>query len=173
MIDERWKLIEGHEGYAVSTMGRVYSIKKDIMLKPFFTKNNYEQVSLCKKGVIKKQFIHRLVGEVFIQNYFNLPEIDHIDRDKSNNSVNNLRWASRKINNNNQGDKQKSQEKYAKPVLATNLETGEEERFEYVKDAVRKYGMSLCKILKGTPCKDGRGNYYTPKTCKGHTFSYI
>lgn len=45
-----------------------------------------------------KYYSHRLVAETLIENPQNLKEIDHLDRDKTNNSVSNLRWVTRKEN---------------------------------------------------------------------------
>lgn len=42
--------------------------------------------------------LHRLVGQTFIENVDNKPEIDHIDGNKTNNHVSNLRWATRSEN---------------------------------------------------------------------------
>lgn len=50
-------------------------------------------------GINRKTYsIHRIVAETFIENSENLHDIDHIDRDKSNNSVENLRWVTRQQN---------------------------------------------------------------------------
>jgi len=45
-----------------------------------------------------KEYVHRLVAEAFIPNPDNLPDIDHIDENKENNHVSNLRWSSRADN---------------------------------------------------------------------------
>lgn len=42
--------------------------------------------------------VHRLIAEAFIPNPDNKPEVDHINRNPSDNRVENLRWASRSEN---------------------------------------------------------------------------
>lgn len=60
--------------------------------------------------------LHKAVAELFIPNPENKPEIDHIDTDKLNNHIDNLRWCTRKENNNNPLTKQKmSEAKKGKP----------------------------------------------------------
>lgn len=62
----------------------------------------------------KKANIHRLVAEAFIPNPNNLSDVDHIDRNKHNNSISNLRWVSR-IENMSWN---------AKPFCITDTKTG-------------------------------------------------
>jgi hypothetical protein len=66
--------------------------------------NNIEtyNICLCKDGKRFTKLVHRLVGKAFITNPDNLPQIDHIDRNKLNNCVTNLRWVSRSTNMKNQ-----------------------------------------------------------------------
>lgn len=57
-------------------------------------------------GCLKKRIrVHRIVAETFIPNPDNKPEVDHINRIKSDNRVENLRWATRLENNQNRGPK--------------------------------------------------------------------
>lgn len=45
-----------------------------------------------------KYYTHRLIAETLIENPNNFLEVDHINKNKKDNSVNNLRWISRKEN---------------------------------------------------------------------------
>ena len=49
----------------------------------------------------EKYYYHRIIAKHFIPNPDDLPEVDHIDRDKANNSLENLRWVNRTENNSN------------------------------------------------------------------------
>ena len=51
-----------------------------------------------KSGISKNVLIHRLVAMAFIPNPNNYPQIDHVDGDKGNNNVDNLRWCTAKQN---------------------------------------------------------------------------
>ena len=82
--------------YLIDINGNIYSKIRKRFLKPRLDKDTYKIVTLKsddKKTKIMK--VHRLVGLTFIPNPDNKPFIDHIDRNKSNNSITNLRWATR------------------------------------------------------------------------------
>lgn len=100
-IIEQWKPVEGYEGiYAVSDLGRVKSLKygKERIMKPKKQRNGYLVVNLYRNGQRKMLKVHRLVAEAFIPNPEGLPEINHIDEDKTNNCASNIEWASRSYN---------------------------------------------------------------------------
>lgn len=101
--EEIWKDIAGFEGiYQISNFGRVkslgrYSIQKhwvtEKLLNSHPNNSGYLDVSLYDNGKRIHKKIHRLVAEAFIPNPNNLPEVDHIDTNKYNNHVSNLRWC--------------------------------------------------------------------------------
>jgi hypothetical protein len=92
--------IEGYNNYLIYETGDVFNNKKNRFLKPSKMKNGYIKVELCKNGKQKTFKIHRLVAEYYIPNPENKPEVNHIDGDKCNNSVENLEWNTRKENMN-------------------------------------------------------------------------
>ena len=90
-MDEIWVDINGYEGkYQVSTLGRIKSLKKNLIMKPMVATNGYLIACLWKNNEQKKFVIHRLVAQAFIPNPNNYKEINHIDEDKTNNRVENL-----------------------------------------------------------------------------------
>lgn len=96
------KWISGYEGlYEISTDGAVYRHYKSGAVKQLSPRQNgsgYLIVALSRNAEVKTCVVHRLVAEAFIPNTENLPMVDHIDEDKTNNTVNNLRWCDAKSN---------------------------------------------------------------------------
>lgn len=105
--NEIWKPVVGYEGlYEVSNYGNVVSLnyrqtgeRHPLRIKT--GKDGYLRVTLCKKCICKSILLHRLVAEAFIPNRENKPFVDHIDTNRKNNCVFNLKWCNRKENANN------------------------------------------------------------------------
>lgn len=98
--------IKGYEGlYQINRLGEVKSLKNNIILKQGLDSSGYYTIVLCKDKKKRTNRIHRLVGETFIPNPDNLNCIDHINRDKTDNKLSNLRWVSYSQNNFNKTKK--------------------------------------------------------------------
>lgn len=112
---EQWRDIPEYEGYyQVSDLGRVKRLyREDIIhnygglkivpekiLKPYIDTRKYNgvRVTLCRAGLIKRFILARLVATVFIPNDSNLPLVEHLDDNPTNNKVTNLKWGTHSSN---------------------------------------------------------------------------
>jgi len=90
-----FKDIIGYEGlYKININGDVLNVKRNKVLKWCLGKRGYYRLKLCKNGKSKTHNIHRLIGLHFIPNPNELQSIDHINRIKTDNRIENLRWVS-------------------------------------------------------------------------------
>lgn len=90
------------DNYLVSDDGRVYSVKYRKLLKPQTGTGGYLFFYIKVSGKAKNVYLHRLVATAFIPNPDGKPQVDHINNDKTDNRVENLRWVSPKENMNNE-----------------------------------------------------------------------
>ena len=96
--------IVGYENYLIYPDGKVYSKKSKRYLKHTDDGNGYYRISLSKDGIVKKHRIHRLVGLHYIPNPDNKRFLDHINRDRKDNRIENLRWVDKSENGLNRGE---------------------------------------------------------------------
>ena len=161
-MKEEWKDVVGYEGlYKVSNRGEVksldrmihYGVHGDPNGKCFRAgrllisgiQSGYMAVSLSKEGKTKRCLVHRIVAEAFIPNPKHLPEINHKDEDKTNNSVENLEWCTKSYNINYGKRNSKCKNKFSKAVVGINIKDKSVIRFGSMREAA-KNGFSQAHI---------------------------
>lgn len=145
---EKWKDVSGYEGlYQVSTEGRVRSVEREIdylvkgkykakrkfpsiILNPYIGTNGYKQIDLTYKQKKGKFLLHRLLAEAFIPNPENKPCIDHINGNKLDNRIENLRWCTYEENNNNPVTIEKFKNKIVSVDAKKKMSESQKKRFE-------------------------------------------
>lgn len=147
--DEIWTRIIGWEEYYwVSNKGRVWSVRRQSMLKPYHHNANgkYQDGHWCVGLYVKPKRvyadIHRLIGIHFIPNPDNLPLVGHIDDNRNNNSLQNLEWCTYSENT-YRAYENGCMDTLGRPVIAINTNTG-----------IAKYYISVTRF-----CDDLNMNY--------------
>ncbi len=91
--------------FLVNTDGEIISKKTGKKIKTSINKYGYERLAVIvgsRKDNTRKHLnlkVHRMIAETFIDNPLGLPDINHIDGDKTNNNVKNLEWTNPLLNN--------------------------------------------------------------------------
>lgn len=106
-----WRKVVGWEKYyEVSDDGLVRSVDREVCLpngvsyikkgriRKQIMSQGYLRVCLYSESKIRSFAVHRIVAESFLDNPYNLEQVNHKNGDKTDNSVNNLEWVSRTEN---------------------------------------------------------------------------
>lgn len=135
---DEWKYIAEYPRYMISCDGVVYDTKGERVLVSYID-GGYPGVSLrVAPNKNCTRYIHRLLAQTFIPNPQNLPVVDHINRDKTDYSLENLRWVTQRKNALNR----------AKSIVRGNsisqysLDGVEIATFRSYAEAARKNGLS-------------------------------
>ena len=136
--DEEWRPIEGFPRYEISNKGRVKSFtnpNKPKILRPHQLKSGYLMVHLAKgeewgSNETECVRIHKLVADAFIPNPLNRCHIRHINQDRTDNRVENLRWTT-------------PEESANDPITKANRMAAVPQRIEKVSKTVLVYDEDL------------------------------
>ncbi|WP_353891834.1 NUMOD4 motif-containing HNH endonuclease [Lactococcus lactis subsp. lactis] len=168
-ITIEWKSVKGFEGqYEVSNTGLVKSLKgkterimkpkrKKIIKKDGSVELGYEELILSNKGVQYSKLVHRLVAQAFIPNTENKPEVNHIDEDKGNNSVENLEWNTHEENSNHGTKNIRSANKQSMAVIGVDERGNIVEIHSSLRSAERLTGFGHASI---SACTNGKSAKY-------------
>lgn len=91
------RINEAHQEYYVSSEGLVFNSYKNVV-KQFDNGKGYKYVVFRYGGKVKHEYVHRLVATAFLPRKNGCSEVNHLDGNKSNNSVSNLEWCTRNRN---------------------------------------------------------------------------
>ena len=171
MKTELWLPVVGYEGfYEVSNMGRVRSLSRmanhrragfkrvvygKVLSLTVGKRGGYLCVKLKDVGKPMCCKIHRLVALAWIKNPNNKPEVNHIDFDKTNNTVENLEWVTMMENKKHFYDSGRAKsQKGLKGTKIIAFTKGGEKVGEYrsIREAGRElgvHGQNICAVLKG------------------------
>ena len=180
-MNEIWKDIKDYPNYMVSNLGRVKSLSNNFSRKEKILKNGknnvgYLLVGLCKNGKVKNYLIHRLVAEAFLPNPENKPCIDHINTDRTDNRICNLRWVTSKENINNPltidkksknahlKNKFGAENPLSKPILQFSKDGELIKKWNSITDIKRELGINIGNICS---CCNGKRN-----TAGGYIWRY-
>lgn len=159
--DEKQVIIDGIKTpYSISTDGKLKNLNNNKYLKGTIL-NTYHVYKLRVNGQQKNIAAHRLVALMFIPNPENKSYVDHINGDRTDNRVENLRWATREENANNL-HKDTIYSIKGKTNYSMSIKNLENEKWQqllnseiYVSNYGRVKNISTNKIIKGSIRTDG------------------
>ena len=188
--EEVWKAVPGYEGlYEVSNIGRVKSLDHYVnhhtagkalrhgkVLTPCKGSGPYQMVMLSKENKHHPCRVHRLVAEAFIPNPDSLSDVDHIDCDKLNNRVENLRWcthadnmgfakANGRMNPKPWSERSEESRRNSSAANRRAIVRSDGKQYESTTQAAKDLGVSrgaVSHVLRGLT-----------QTCQGYSFTYL
>lgn len=161
--------------YLIKGMNRKYGGvdwgKKPSIISAATKSNGYKHLGIYDiNGKVKYPTVHRLMALAFIPNPYNLEQVNHKDGNKSNNTLENLEWVSRKRNIAHAyeiGLNNRFKNGIFKPVYQYDLEGNFISEHECIVDAIEKIGLKPSS--KSAITRVCRGKQ---KTCGGYKWKY-
>jgi len=142
--------ISDFDGYFINKNGEILSkiiYKEGRLLKPFLRPDGYYRICLYKDNEQKFLLVHRILALMFIPNSENLPYVDHIDRCTTNNKLENLRWVSKELNNQNK-TRQKDNKIGHKNISLKVIKKKDGKDYPYYKFTIVRNGKTHEKLFK-------------------------
>lgn len=151
-MDEQWKEV-GIQKYMISNYGNVKNQNGEKEMKPQIVGSGHCQICFMDNNKPKRFYIHRLVAKHFLDRPDDDTKciIDHIDQNKTNNLVSNLRWVSHKENSNNRHDSREKTERilkqneYARLWRINNKDKTKVYQTKYTKNGEKEKIMKACR----------------------------
>ena len=170
LLNEEFRNIPKYEDlYQVSNYGRVMSLKrkfytpygirtsnKKFIMKQATNNNGYLFVYLYNPKP-KKNYVHRLVGQAFIDNPNDYPYINHINNTSKDNRIDNLEWCTQKMNMCHASLTSEKFNNRKKRVCKYSLNNELLNSYESISEAARKNHLNIGNI---SLCCNGKINYY-------------
>ena len=134
----------------------IYKTKTNRLIKLCQWVDNvgYYQVVFRLDGKKKYVRVHRLIAETLLPNPDNLPQINHIDGNKLNNSLDNLEWVTNAANTQHGYDNKLYHNQHrCHAVIATHKNSGEIKEFKSIRNCADELMLNrktITSILKGT-----------------------
>jgi len=165
-MKEEWKVIPNHPDYEVSNLGNFRRKTEGQGTRPGKPRKTYINpvtgyrnvtFGTGKKGQrgTRTYSAHRLVAEVWVPNPDKYCCVDHINKDRADNRVENLRWLSYKMNT------------PSKPCQAIHVKDGEGLVFRSALDMAAYFGVTSAtissRLKKGEPWRGYRLSYLSDK----------
>jgi hypothetical protein len=151
---KRKAIINDFENYEINEIGDVFLLNKylpDYNIYPSISNRKdragYRTIRLNRNGKSYTKYLHRLIAEHFIPNPFKLPEVNHKDGNKLNNSAFNLEWVSHRQNVIDAYQKGlNSAAKQVKDIQTGNI-------YHSISEACRATGLNFNTASKYIKCK--------------------
>ena len=163
--------IEGYPNYLIYPNGDVWNKNSNKFMKPSIILG-YLSLALTNNGKRQHIYIHRLIAKHYIKNPENKPFIDHIDRDRQNNNLSNLRWVTVRENSSNtcknneyigvskKGDRYQSMIKVDGKDKYLGIYATQDEASTSYKKALEEINKGLPISYKPPPPKNGYKGVY-------------
>lgn len=161
---ENWVILERFPKYKISRDGRIYSLFRKMVLSPSVDSDGRSAFTFTDKdGKKVRKYVHTIVAMAYLPNPDDLPLVNHLDGNPSNNNVSNLEWASSARNNKHAYDAGLNKNKNS--IVQLDKAGNEIARYSSIIEAVKKLHIGRTSLSR---CLNGGS-----KKCAGYGWKYL